>query len=621
MMDGTDDIRRRFAEAEDVPPVEGLGPPDQVPHVEDSTGGAGDGDLPPPRTPDEPQPEIEGAKLPLNDTGNGKRLALYFGDDLRHVHRVGWFQWDGRHWAPDEDEIGLRAKCQEVQDRILAEIPHLELSDAEKRRVARLEAIHADLRDFDQVYADLSEAEQAEKRQSLVSERGKLNSELWGRGSTRQRHMTFAKSAGNSGAIKNMALESTVALSRPIECLDSDPLLINTETCLLRFRVEGGGGSGFSKTASVVAEDHRRELSGPNGQGVQLISKMMPVAYDRDATCPRFDAFLRRIQPNEEMRSFLQRWFGLSMTGLRVQKFAFFYGDGANGKSVLTDLIARMMAGYAHSAKIESFTGDNRRRGGEATPDIFPLVWARMVRAAEPEEGQRLQEGLIKELTGGEAMLVRLLNQNFVEAHPFFKLTISGNHKPEIRGTDDGIWRRVLLVLFGEKIPPEERDENLIEKLWEERSGILNWMIEGLVDYLEGGLQEPDAVTAATDEYRQDSDPVGRFLSSSCLVTGNSDDRIETAELGRALNLWLALNGMSTWTPNTTGRRLNDKAGKHRSSDGKTFDRIKSGVAKMSGICLTPDFRKIYDAAPRDKNGQPYPRQDGTGDSGGDYPL
>lgn len=614
---GLEKVRSAFEDAEDIEPMDDPALPDEARFESPDYGD----DMQPPRTPDMPMPEMDGAKFPLNDTGNGRRLALYYGDDLRHVHRVGWFVWDGRHWEPDEDKIRLRGKCQAIQDKILGEIPHLELSDAERRKVERLEHIRLELRDFDDATSHLDDEEKADKRRDLLAEKDKLNSGLWGRGSTRQRHLTFAKSAGNSGAIKNMELEATVELSRPIECLDSDPLLINTETCLLRFNVEGGPGAGFSRTARVVPEDHVRELPGPNGSDVQIITKMMPVAYDPKAKCPEFDKFLQRIQPKAEMRSFLQRWFGLSMTGLRVQKFAFFYGDGANGKSVLTDLIARMMDGYAHSAKIESFTGDNRRRGGEATPDIFPLVWARMVRAAEPEEGQRLQEGLIKELTGGEAMLVRLLNQNFVEAKPFFKLTIGGNHKPEIRGTDDGIWRRVLLVLFGEKIPPEERDENLIEKLWEERSGILNWLIEGLIDYLEGGLQEPDEVTSATDEYRQDSDPVGRFLTTSCEITGDSNDRIDTAQLGRALNFWLALNGMSTWTPNTTGRRLNDRAGKHRGPDGKTFDRIKSGVAKMSGIRFNSEFKKKLDDAPRDKNGQPIPRQDEDHSTGEAYPL
>lgn len=105
------------------------------------------------------------------------------------------------------------------------------------------------------------------------------------------------------------------------------------------------------------------------------------------------------------------------MTGLIEQKFAFWYGSGANGKSVLIDLMAKMLGEYAATAKIESLTGRNRRSGGDATPDLVPLMGARMVRASEPEEGERLQEGVIKELTGGEPILVRALQKDFVEVH------------------------------------------------------------------------------------------------------------------------------------------------------------------------------------------------------------
>jgi putative DNA primase/helicase len=555
-----------------------------------------------------------GAALPLNDSGNGQRLALYHGDRLRFVPRVGWHVWDGMRWRADEDDLGARCLCQTVQTLIAAEIPHLRLRNAEQQCLSALEAVNAEIKVVEASAAGGAgdDSARAERLAELNDKRGKLHDTLWGKGSTRARHLSFAKSSGNSGPIKNMGLESTTQLSVPVEALDSDPLLVNTQSGILRFVVEGGGDTGFSRSAHVELLPHARSLPGTAPAQLQILTKLMPVDYDPAATAPRFEAFLRRVQPDAEMRGFLQRWFGLSMTGLRIQKFAFLYGDGANGKSVIVDLIGRMLDGYAHSAKIESFTGDNRRRGGEATPDIFPLVWARMVRASEPDEGQKLQEGLIKELTGGEPILVRKLMHNFVEAHPFFKLVISGNHKPDIRGTDDGIWRRVLLVPFGEKIPPAERDEDLVDKLWQERSGILNWLCAGLLDYLEGGLQEPAQVLAATDDYRADSDPVGRFLSTACIITGDAGDRVATADLGRALNLWLALNGMSTWTPNSTGRKLNDRAGKARGPAGKTYERIKSGVTMLQGIRLTDEFQRLYDDAPRDRNGQPQPRQDGA---------
>jgi putative DNA primase/helicase len=294
------------------------------------------------------------------------------------------------------------------------------------------------------------------------------------------------------------------------------------------------------------------------------------------------------------------------MTGLKVQKFAFFYGSGANGKSVLIDLIARMMGDYAHSAKIESFTGRNRRGGGDATPDIFPLMGARMVRASEPEEGERLQEGLIKELTGGEPLLVRQLHEDFIEVHPFFKLTISGNHKPEIRGTDDGIWRRVLLVPFDVQIPPEERDEKLIEKLWAERSGVLNWLIDGLLQYLEAGLQEPAQVRDATQDYRADSDPIGSFLGDACVVTGDPDNFLYARELIQGFNLWLDLRGEGMWGDRTISLKFKNLAGRFRDTrTGKQFSAAKRDATGYRGVRFTPEFRRQFDDAPRDAKGRP----------------
>ncbi len=164
-----------------------------------------------------------------------------------------------------------------------------------------------------------------------------------------------------------------------------------------------------------------------------------------------------------------------------MQKLAFFHGGGANGKSVLVDLMARMFGDYSASARIESLTGKNKKSGSDSQPDLMPLIAARFVRTSEPEDGERLQEGLVKALTGGEPMMIRALYSDFIIFRPIFKLTISGNHLPEIRGGDDGIWRRVMLVNFPVQIPEKKRipKEELDEILWQERSGILNWLIQG----------------------------------------------------------------------------------------------------------------------------------------------
>ena len=210
-------------------------------------------------------------------------------------------------------------------------------------------------------------------------------------------------------------------------------------------------------------------------------------------------------------------------------------------------------------------------------------------------------------------MLVRGLNADFFEFLPVFKLTISGNHKPDIRGTDDGIWRRLLLVPFDVQIPKDERDPALVQKLFEERAGILNWAIEGLLDYLENGLQEPDAVLAATQEYRDESDPVGTMLAECAVVTGSDHDFMPAKDLIEAFQWWLEEKGETRWGNRTVSLRMKDKAQKWRHpATGKAFIPGKSGVTGYRGIRLTDTFQRRFDERPQ--GGQ----RGGTGQSGGE---
>lgn len=594
MTPGEDDIRDRFASAETVTPGDGLTP---------AGGGNAPGDAPPSVDP----PEATGARFPLNDTGNGQRFALYFGADALPVPRVGWFVWDGKRWKKDPDEIRVRAKAQKVQDHIAAELPFIRLKPAEVRLKESERKIKARLNDIRANRDGLSADDVMALAAAAEEELEAIQAKLWGRGATMPAHLSFGRSSGNKAKIDATLTEATVELAREVDDLDADPLTVNTESGILRFSVTGGGDAGYSRTADMALEPHAREVNIAGRNAPQLITKMMPVAYDPAARAPVFEAFLERIQPDREMRAFLQRWFGLSMTGLTgEQKFAFLYGAGANGKSVLVDVMARLFGDYATTAKIESLTGRNRRGGGDATPDLVPLVGARLVRASEPEEGERLQEGTIKELTGGEPILVRSLHADFVEVHPIFKLTISGNHKPDIRGTDDGIWRRVLLVPFDVQIPKEERDERMIEKLLTEGPGILNWLVEGLLDYLERGLQEPQAVLAATQEYRADSDPIGTYLSDACCVTGDSDDFLTARDLIDGFNLWLDQKGEPMWPGRKASLTFKSKAGRYRDpGTGKSYESGKRRVTGYHGIKFQDMFRREFEDAPRNVQGKP----------------
>ena len=579
--------------------------PDDMPPAPPVTGDGDPGwtgeDGPPVSPPEaDPAAVAECAGYDLNDYGNGRRFVRHFGRDLRFVSRMGWHVWDGTRWKVDEEiakDVAprVRSLAQKIGPLIALEAAHIVPTPRERDLLEKEAALLRREADLERTPDDARPDDWADRIASVRGQLRALEAQLKGLRTKVGRRLTHAKNAGNSGPLSNMAGEARVMLALSHELMDAAPLDVNTETGVLRFQRIWDQDRWRARVDLV---DHDRD---------QLITKMAPVAYDPDAECPRFHAYLNRIQPDLAMRRFLARWLGLSMTALTwEQRLAFFYGSGANGKSVLTDLLARILGDYAATAKIESLTGQSRRGGGDATPDLIPLVGARFVRASEPDEGQRLQEGLIKELTGGEKILVRALHADFIEVQPLFKLTISGNHKPDIRATDDGIWRRVMLVPFDVQIPKAERDAGLGEKLWAERSGILNWLIGGLLDYLENGLQEPASVLDATAEYRDESDPVGQFLSDCTVITAAPTDSVQATELRDAFVFWQMGQATTVWTDATIAKRLAEKARRYRGPGGVTFEAGKAhgGTKVYRGIRLSEDFARAVRNAPRDTQGR-----------------
>lgn len=601
MNDGIEQVRGVLNTPEDVDLPPELG---QVNAEYDNPPPPFDGDD---RTPE--QVELDSkvqkcADLPLNDFGNGQRFVTHFGSDLMWVPRVGWFDWRGDVWKKDQDMIGVRAKAQKLGPLITRETVWIQPPKNKAALVASKDILDAEFADL---MAKKDRSEEDEKRlMALRADRGEIDRILSGVQDRIGQRLRHAKNAGNSGPINNMINEGGISLARDLDALDADPLMVNTASGVLVFKVDNHKGV---KRASVELVPHER---------AQLLTKMIPVKYDTSARADVFYEFLDRIQPDPQMQRFLQRVFGLSMTSIVEQMLCFFYGDGANGKSVLVDLIANILGDYAATAKIESLTGQNRRGGGDATPDLVPLIGARFVRSSEPDKGVQWQEGLIKELTGGEPILVRALQQDFVEVRPKFKLVISGNHKPEIRGTDDGIWRRLKLVPFDVQIPPEERvpKQEMDARLFAEAAGVLNWMVEGLLDYLEVGLQEPDQVRTATQTFREESDPYGAYLEDACIITGDADDSLKSIDLVQGFNFWLGRKGEGEFKERTVALALKDRSRRFRSkATGQKFTQLKSGgTMRYTGIRFNDLFRRDFIDAPKDQRGRPIHR---AGNGGG----
>jgi len=232
-------------------------------------------------------------------------------------------------------------------------------------------------------------------------------------------------------------------------------------------------------------------------------------------SCPRWKAFLQQIfAGDEDLIAFVQRVAGYALTGVTRDHAIFFaYGGGANGKSVLLNTLRGVLGSYGTSAPMETFTASAFDRH---PTELADLRGARLVTASETEEGRRWAESRLKQLSAGDSIKARFMRGNFFEYQPQFKLFLSGNHKPALRGVDAAIRRRFFLIPFAVTIPESERDPELFEKLKCEWPAILTWAIHGCLQWQAKGLSPPPAVTGATDEYLADEDSVGIWLDEAC---------------------------------------------------------------------------------------------------------
>ena len=268
-----------------------------------------------------------------------------------------------------------------------------------------------------------------------------------------------------------------------------------------------------------------------------LITMLCPHSYDPDATCPIFlQAVDLYFSSNFELITFMQCALGYSLTGCTDEQCLFIlYGDGANGKSTLVNIIHHVIGrtyGQEMPAQTILFSRNER-----IPNDIARLRGARFVSGQETGEGNRLNEPLIKSLTGGDKVTARFLRKEFFEFTPTQKIWLATNHQPSIRGTDEGIWRRLKLIPFDVHITPEMAVPGFDRKLVEEAPGILVWLVRGAVRYFrDGHLPEASIVTRASQRYRTESDVVGRFLDEETLK--HPDEKISKGDLYDAYKRW-----------------------------------------------------------------------------------
>jgi len=250
---------------------------------------------------------------------------------------------------------------------------------------------------------------------------------------------------------------------------------------------------------------------------------------------PIWDAFLRRIAPDPELRAFLKRYCGYAATGITSEhKFVFAYGTGANGKSTFVNTVAAIFGDYATIADMGTFIATSNERH---PTDLAKLRGARLVVAQETQKGRRWDETKIKAPTGGDKITARFMRQDFFDFDPTFKLFIAGNHKPRLHTVDEAMRRRLLLVPFTVQIPPSERDPNLLHKLEPERPAILRWCIDGCLEWQHIGLAPPAIVQDATAAYFADQDTLQQWLDE-CTEDGGPAAFTRSSELFASWKSW-----------------------------------------------------------------------------------
>jgi len=287
-----------------------------------------------------------------------------------------------------------------------------------------------------------------------------------------------------------------------------------------------------------------------------LITRLAPVRYDPDAQAPRFQQFLIELFAGEaELITFMQRFAGYTLTGdTRERLFALLYGFGKNGKSTLIETLHAALGDYAQNTDVETLL---IKRHSSVGNDVAALKGARFVSAAEVERGRQLAESRVKQLTGRDTVTARFLFGEFFDFKPEFKLWLSTNNKPIIRGTDDAIWDRIALVPFTQRFVGEKADTDLPEKLKEELPGILSWMVEGCLAWQQHGLEKPGTVEEATQQYREEMDTLAAFFEDRCVIHPNAE--VGATRLYQYYQIWCDKAGEKWETQKAFGMRLGER--------------------------------------------------------------
>lgn len=333
-----------------------------------------------------------------------------------------------------------------------------------------------------------------------------------------------------------------------------------------RYKMVLNTPSGVLNLKSGELKEHKSEY---------YLTKITSVEFSDNVDCPRWLAFLDDIfGGDKDLIRYIQKAVGYTLTGSTAEQCTFFlYGTGKNGKSTFLDVIRDVFGDYAANIQPETIMVKSNQSSA-INSDIARLKGARLVTSVEPNEGVRINEGLLKQLTGDDTVTARKLYSEEFEFKPEFKLWMATNHKPIIRGTDTGIWRRIHMIPFTVQIPEEKVDRNLKHKLKAEMTAIFKWCVDGCLLWQKEGLKMPKAVLDSVREYRREMDVVSAFIEDRCELSGS----VQSSTLYAAYSDWAEENNEYRMSATKFSMELSKRFEKMSTRTGKYYN----GLSLMS---------------------------------------
>jgi putative DNA primase/helicase len=493
----------------------------------------------------------------LNDAGNGQRLIDCHGKDIRFVKTWDkWLTWTGAYWAEDPTQVEI--------GRLSASVPRT-LNEEADAMEAGAEVIKTELEAAGLSMINVKMGMIPPEHKKRVQEMSRLSN-------MSAAYRKFAVQSGNrqrivgliSAARSGETQDGRIAISH--EILDKDKFLFNAANGTLNLKT--GNLKSFSRD--------------------DFMTKCISTEYHHTATCPAWLAFLDRIfLSDEEIINYVQTALGYSLTGNVNESCIFLLnGDERNGKSTFLEIARRVMGTYSGNVPVQVFALKHGDKGENR--ELAMLAGKRFITSAEPGADMRLDESLVKSITGGDPISCRKMREDMWCYTPEFKVWLCMNKLPVIRGTDLGIWSRIRIIPFNFTIPENERDPRFAEKLFqEEAEGILAWIVAGCLRYMREGLKTPEKVKIAVNEYRAEQDVLGAFFADCC--TFGKDHYVDKNKLYQEYESWAKANNERVMTTNQFSREMKSR-GFEVSHTSKIKEGKKQDIRSFVGISLNEGF-------------------------------